>query len=373
MQAGYKIGLYTSPHLIDFTERIRINNTCIKKNKAAELIFEIKQLCEKNSLKEITFFEFTTALALYYFKLHETDFVILEAGMGGRWDATNIIIPLVSVITSISMDHEQYLGNTILAIAAEKAGIIKPGITLVSGVCQKNIQQFMIKHAHDSGSPHLMSGRDFHITKCGNGKFSYRGFNIKLSNMTCGLLGDHQFRNASLAISTALVMRNHGYEIDANAILKGIKLARWPGRLEQLRTKPAVIVDGAHNPDGWMALKNAMLKNLQYEKLILILGIMEDKDIKKMLKILTRDAYAIIVCRPKVGRAADRKTIEKFISFSEKKRVFWSDNSEVAYNKALSLAGNKDLICITGSLFLVGELRERIIKRMACTSGRIAL
>jgi dihydrofolate synthase / folylpolyglutamate synthase len=373
MRAGYKVGLYTSPHLIDFTERIKINDTCIPKTDVAELVSEIKQLCEKNELSHVTFFEFSTAMALHYFRIHRADLVIIETGMGGRWDATNIITPLVSIITSISMDHEKYLGKRILAIAAEKSGIIKPGIPLVCGVGRKNVREIILKRSNDLGSPCLIAGKDFKITKCDHGKFSFRGCNTIMQNMKCGLLGGHQQKNAALSIVAAVILRNLGYNIDSTSIREGILFTSWPGRFEQLRSAPAVIADGAHNPDGWRALKITLSNCFQHEKLILLLGVMEDKDVKKMLKILTRDAYAIIVCRPKVERAAGRETLEKFISFSEKKRVFWHDNSAVAYNKALSLAGEKDLICITGSLFLVGELREIITKRTASASGRIAL
>ena len=371
--AGYDTGLYTSPHLIDFTERIRINDDCIPQPVVTELVAEIKKICKKNALANITFFEFTTAMAFLYFKLRRSDPVIVETGMGGRWDATNIITPHVSIITSISVEHEKYLGKRILDIASEKAGIIKPGIPLICGVRSMTTLNVFRKRCGEEGSTMLVSGKDFIIRKRQSGNFSFNGLGIKLPNLHCGLAGDHQFRNAALAIVGALEMRKHGYEIDDATLKKGLQFVCWPGRLDQLCFHPTVIADGAHNPEGWRALKKALSSSFKYEKLIMVLGVMEDKSITKMLKILTPDASAIIVCRPKIDRAANLDMFEKFISFSGKKKVFWYEKSGDAYNKAIFLAGKNDLVCITGSLFLVGELREKILQRTACTSGRIAL
>jgi dihydrofolate synthase / folylpolyglutamate synthase len=371
--AGYAAGLYTSPHLTDFTERIRINDDCIPKAAVADLVSEIKKICKKNALTNITFFEFTTAMAFHYFRLRRADPVIVETGLGGRWDATNVIIPRVSIITSISMEHEQYLGSKIRDIAGEKAGIIKPGVPLVSGVCSSTAQDVFMKRCFHQGSTLLVSGRDFTIRKRQPGDFSFKGLGVTLPVLHSGLLGDHQFRNAALALAGALVMDSYGYRIDANSMSKGIQAARWPGRLEQLCSQPTVIADGAHNPQGWRTLKKAISTYFHCEKQIFILGAMQDKAIDKMLKILTHDAYAIIVCRPRLERAAGMDFFEKFISFSSKKRVFWIEKSTDAYSKALSLAGEKDIVCITGSLFLVGELREAILKNTACSSGRIPM
>jgi dihydrofolate synthase/folylpolyglutamate synthase len=373
IHAGYKTGLYTSPHLTDFTERIRINDDCIPQTVVAELVHKIKKICEKNDLANITFFEFTTAMAFHYFRLRRADPVIIETGLGGKWDATNVITPHVSIITSISMEHEKYLGKRIRDIAGEKAGIIKQGIPLVSGVCSSTVQDIFRRRCLDMESPLLVSGRDFTIRKRKPGNFSFKGLGIRLPLLQSGLPGDHQLRNAALALVSALLMRRAGYRIDEHSMEKGVQFARWPGRLEQLCSDPTVIADGAHNPDGLRTLKKAISTYFQYEKQIFILGFMQDKDIDKMLKILTRDAYAIIVCSPRLERAAGREAFEKFISFSVKKRVFWIEKSADAYKKALALAGDKDIVCITGSLFLVGELREHILNNTASSSGRVPM
>jgi dihydrofolate synthase/folylpolyglutamate synthase len=218
-----------------------------------------------------------------------------------------------------------------------------------------------------------MKGRDFKVIKHARDILSFTGLHTRLKNMHCGLSGDHQLSNAALAIAGSLTMRSHGYRVDESALRAGIENVEWPGRLEQLSACPVVIADGAHNPEGWRMLKKAISACPKYKKRIFILGAMADKAIDAMLKILTTDAYAIIVCKPKIDRAAGRETIEKFISFSDRKRVFWIENSIQAYTKALSLAGGNDLIIIAGSLFLVGELREMILHKTPCASGRIAL
>lgn len=371
--AGYNAGLYTSPHLSDFTERIRIQDVCIPRKTVCELTADIKRICEKNDLNAVTFFEFTTALALQYFKLRHADPVIIETGMGGRCDATNCIAPRVSIITSISMDHEKYLGASLKAIAREKAGIIKPGIPLVCAVRSPAAQNIISMGCRDAGSPLLLKGRDFKAVKHAPGIFSFTGLKTTLPYMHCGLGGDHQMSNAALAVAAALSLRPQGYHVDDAALRAGIAHVQWPGRLEQLRSGPTVIADGAHNPEGWRMFKKAIAAYPEHAKRIFILGAMEDKAVAAMLKILTPEAYAIIVCRPKTGRAAGRETFEKFISFSDRKRVFWIEKSDQAYNKALSLAEKNDLVLITGSLFLVGELRELILKKTASSSGRIAM
>ena len=243
----------------------------------------------------------------------------------------------------------------------------------MSGVCSSTAQDVIRKRCLDEGSTLLVSGRDFTIRKRQPVNFSFKGLGVTLPVLRSGLPGEHQFQNAALALAGALLMRNYGYRIDAHSMEKGIQAARWPGRLEQLCSHPTVIADGAHNPQGWRALKKAISTCFQYKKQIFILGAMQDKAIDKMLKILTHDAYAIIVCRPRLERAADMEAFEKFISFSQKKRVFWIEKSTEAYSKALTLACDKDIICITGSLFLVGELREKILKKTGCSSGRIPL
>lgn len=372
-EAGYKAGLYTSPHLSDFTERIKINDSCIAKAHVEALVEEIRMVCQKESLFTITFFEFATALALLYFYRKGADPVIVETGMGGAYDATNCLTPVLTAITSISLDHQKYLGLTISAIASEKAGIIKSGVPLICGARQKKVRKLFQNRCRITGSEMLCIDDDFLTKKNASGRFIFEGRGVLLQDLSSGLSGDHQLDNAAVAIAGAAMLRQQGYDISDAAIGRGIRHVRWPGRLELLGRSPDIIADGAHNPEAWLALKQFIGQNYRGKKQIFVLGILQDKNIGEMVRLVAEDAYALIFCKPESDRAAGYKMLENFISFSEKKKVFWIENSLAAYVQALGMAEKNDLICITGSLFLVGELREKILKQSKQSSGRIGL
>ncbi|MEI6127260.1 MAG: folylpolyglutamate synthase/dihydrofolate synthase family protein [Pseudomonadota bacterium] len=373
-KSGCRTGLYISPHLIDFTERIRINDTQIPGERVIQLTADIKRICEQHALHHITFFEFVTAMAFKYFEEEKADPVIVEVGMGGRYDATNVIKPLVSIITSISLEHQKYLGKTLSLIAGEKAGIIKKNAPVISGAHQARVHAIISQNCKIQGSPLYRLGADITYRKTGQGTFNYKGTTLQLSSLHAGLRGDHQIKNASLAVAAAELLRNSNYCISSQNIVDGISEAFWPGRIEVVREQPTVILDGAHNPEGWRVLKATLKKDFSYKRLILLLGIMEDKNIQQMLKILTPGAYAIIFCRPEMERAANKDLLEKFIRFSFRNRVFWIDTSKEALEKALSMAmRTDDLLCITGSLFLVGEIRELMLNKKLSSPGRIGL
>ncbi len=372
-EAGYTAGLYTSPHLSDFTERIRINDACIAKAAAAALVDEIRTVCQKKSLSTITFFEFSTALAFLYFYRKGADPVIVETGMGGSYDATNCLAPVLTVITAISLEHQKYLGLTIKAIATEKAGIIKPGIPLVSGARQKAVRKLLQDKCRDAGSDMLCIDEDFQTNKNADGGFTFEGRGMLFRDMSSGLAGDHQLDNAALAIAGADVLRKRGLDISDAAIRRGAGHVRWPGRLERLKSSPDIIADGAHNPEAWLALKNFIAHTYGDKRHIFVLGVLQDKNMEQMLSIVGENAFALIFCKPESDRGAGREMLENFISFSDEKKVFWCENSMDAYNLAIAMAEKNDLICITGSLFLVGELREKILKQPPRSSGRIAL
>ena len=372
MRAGYRAGLYTSPHLSDFTERIRIGGVPISKRVVAELVARIGMICDRESIPA-TFFEFATAMALHYFRIRGADPVIVETGMGGTFDATNCITPIASAITTISLDHQAYLGSTLSAIAAEKAGIIKPGIPVFCGARNTTARRIIGKKCHDSGSDLFFLGSDFSTRKRSGGGFDFTGTSAVIRGIKLPLAGDHQRDNAALALAVASHLDGAGYELGISALRNGIESARWPGRCELLATGPAVLADGAHNPEGARALAGAIETLYPGKRRILVLGFMRDKDIRAMLRILTRGAYATIVCRPEIDRSAGRDVLENFISFSSEKKVFWYEKSTEALAKALRLANADDLVCIAGSLYLVGELREIILNKRFKNSGRISL
>lgn len=359
-KAGYKTGLYTSPHLVTFTERIRINGREIEESKVVELTdrirFKIQDSEFKNELSKITFFEFTTAMAILYFMEEGVDIAVMETGMGGRLDATNVINPLVSLITNISIEHKEFLGDTIEAVAYEKAGIIKAGVPLVTGVAQPQAFQVIENVCSEKGAPLYRMGMDFSFQRKGKVIFSYNGIDEGFDDLTLNLTGSHQFSNASLAIASVELLRRNGFTISNEAIYEGLADVAWPGRLETISERPRIIIDGAHNPAGAEALTKAIADDLEFDRLFLILGIMADKDIEGIMAPLAPLAYEVILSRPEYERASPATallpTAKKYNSNST---AFETLKDAIDY--ARSRAAGDDIIIISGSLFTVGEAR----------------
>lgn len=359
-KAGYRVGLYTSPHLVDFAERIRINGREIDESTVIELTDRIRVKIQdsefRDELSKITFFEFTTAMAILYFVEEGVDIAVMETGMGGRFDATNVINPLVSVITNISIEHKEFLGDTIEAIAYEKAGIIKVGVPLVTGVAQPQAFQVIEKVCSERRAPLYRLGRDFSFQKKGANRLSYNGIEEGFDDLTLKLAGSYQYSNASIAIASAELMRKKGFAISTEAIYEGLADTTWPGRLETVSEKPRIIIDGAHNPAGAEALAGVISDELEFDKLYLILGIMADKDIEGIISPLAPMADEVILSRPEYERASPASallpTAKKYNSNST---AFESLKEAIDY--AGSRAAGDDLIIISGSLFTVGEAR----------------
>lgn len=372
-QSGLRAGLYTSPHLIDFRERITLTDRRITRQEVLTLISSIKDVCRKNGLNAVTFFEFVTAAAFLFFARQQADPVIIETGLGGRYDATNVVLPLISVITSIGMEHRKYLGNTLMEIAEQKAGIIKRGVPVVCGARQKKVVARIDTLASASKSPFYQLGRDFHVRKKAPSVFIYKGLKGKPVNLLSGLKGDHQFRNASLAAVSAEMLCAQGYAVTDQHIAEGIARAAWPGRLETVAAQPLIVADGAHNPDGWRALKKALAGYFSFDRLIYVIGLLQDKDLKPLSTVLLKDAYSAVFCRPDIDRAAGKPFIEKHIVFSAKKRIYWKDTAAEALKLALQTASPRDLVCVTGSLFIVGEIKQYLSGTADNKNMRVAL
>ncbi len=371
--SGYRAGLFTSPHLVSFTERIRINDREIQQGRVARLVQKIRNLCRENSLETITFFEFVTALALAYFAEEEADPVVVEVGMGGRLDATNVLQPMVSIITSISLEHQIYLGTTLKQIATEKAGIIKRSTPLVTGVRQPSVISVMRERCRQLNAPIFRAGKDIRGRKSGSGRFDYKGFDRTLTGLSPGLIGDHQIRNAILALGAAELLCRNGFNITEQGMRNGLQKARWPGRMEIVRRAPTIVLDGAHNPEAWQAMKKTLREYFSYKKLFMIIGVMQDKDIARMIEILTPGAHTVIFCKPKMERAAPKNLIVPYISRIAARTILWIDDTVEALHAALRRASSDDLVCVTGSLFTVGEAREYLIPSPAAATGRIPL
>jgi len=371
--AGYQTGLFTSPHLIDFCERIKINNTRISKKRVVELIRTIKTACRKNRLDNITFFEFTTAMAFLYFKQNNADPVIVESGLGGRLDATNIVDPLCAIITNAGLEHQKYLGRTLAEITGEKAGIIKKNRPLVCGVSQPNSRKIIETECKKKSSPVYFLKTDFRTKVLTENSFCYTSPFAEITEIRCGLRGRHQFSNAALAVKTAEILRGKAYRISNDHIRSGIGRVSWPGRLETVAQQPAVILDGAHNPAAWKCLKSVIEQEFIFNKLFLIIGILEDKNLKRFIELLPPLAHSSFFCKPAVPRAADKEILKKYIVFSDNNRLFWYDNSISALKETYAQAAPNDIILVTGSLFIVGEIRQYLQNKKTTVSGRIPL
>jgi dihydrofolate synthase/folylpolyglutamate synthase len=371
--SGYRAGLFTSPHLVSFTERIRINDREIAQRRVADLVTKIRYLCQNSNLETITFFEFITALALTYFAEEEADPVVVEVGMGGRLDATNVLQPMVSIITSISLEHQMYLGTSLKQIANEKAGIIKRATPLITGVRQPSVISVMRTRCKQLKARFYLAGTDIEGKKSGTARFNYKGFDRTLTGLSPSLIGDYQIRNATLALGAAELLCRSGINITEQSMRNGIQKARWPGRMERVGNAPTIVLDGAHNPEAWQAMKKSLRRYFSWKNLYMIIGVMQDKDISRMIEILTPGAHTVIFCKPKIERAASPGMIAEHISRRAAKTILWIDDTVAALQAALQKASADDLICVTGSLFTVGEAREYFIPSRAAVTGRIPL
>jgi len=354
---GYRVGLYTSPHLIRFTERIKVNGKEIEEREVAALTEWMKEEIEAAGIApRFTFFDFTTAMAFHYFKRKLVDLAVLEVGLGGRLDSTNVVDPLISVITNVAKDHEEHLGKSILKIAGEKAGIIKKGRPLITAATTPQALHLFSKVCREKESPFYRVGKEFRYARAEDGDFDYEGLNRKLWSVHLNLKGFHQIINAATAFGAMEVLEDLGYRVSTDAMIDGVREVEWPGRLEMVSFSPGVILDGAHNPAGALVLQESLEKEFQFQHLVLLIGIMKDKDIQSILQLLAPLADHIILTRPHTDRAASPLLLKKILGRSGKKAEIVEDLNE-AIARGLSLVGKEDLLCITGSLYTVGEAR----------------
>jgi dihydrofolate synthase/folylpolyglutamate synthase len=354
--AGYRTGLYTSPHLVSFRERMQINSQYIPQHRVVELARQIKQ--NQNPQEPPTFFEAVTAMALNYFAQENTEIDIIEVGMGGRLDATNLIQPQISMITNISLEHQEFLGNTLYQVAREKAGIIKPRIPVLSAAKQPGVRQLFASIAQEKGSDFYQLGLDFRVRRFQNG-FTYFGLQHKLKGLRTNLIGNHQMQNAGLALAACEVLDQMDWNIGSEHMRQGLQQAQWPGRMQLVQDRPKIMLDGAHNPEAIKVLAQCLNPSLEYQRLILVLGMMADKEIEKMLaQILPRADYAIFT-RPVYERALNPEEL-----LSRAKAWDVASHAEQSLPQALeqaqNLAAPEDLILVCGSLFTVGEALEHL-------------
>ncbi|RLC82837.1 MAG: bifunctional folylpolyglutamate synthase/dihydrofolate synthase [Chloroflexi bacterium] len=358
--AGYRTGLYISPHLHTFRERIRIGGELISEEDVVAGIESIRPMAEKTP--GLTTFEIITSLAFHLFAREQVDIAVVEVGLGGRLDATNVITPLAAVITSLSFDHTYLLGNTLASIAKEKAGIIKEGIPVVSAPQKPEALAVIEEVCQEKGAPLVLVGRDWSwrvltINLEGQEFEVLRDSIVIYRRLWIPLLGRHQFINATVAVACINELCNQGLGIPDKAVKEGLRQVRWPGRLEILQKRPFFVVDGAHNVDSANRLAEALQELFTWRRCILIFGASSDKDIPGMLRELLPLADEVLFASAHHPRATPPEKLAE-----EAKGLGYQSisvgNVREAVQKALAEAGPEDLICATGSLFLVAEARE---------------
>ncbi len=364
--AGYRVGMFTSPYLEAFTNRIGVNGQDIDQGKLASLVLRLQPLLDEINASElgpITQFEVTTALALCYYRETRVDLVVWEVGLGGRLDATNVVTPLVSVITNIGMDHTEVLGNTLAEIAGEKAGIIKRGVPLVTAVEEDEAWQVIAGQATDLHAPVWRLGHDFHYARQEFGidgqSFSYRDQAGDTMRFSILLLGEHQCRNAALAVAAVRQLEQLGLCISPEAYADGLKHTRWPGRLEIMSRQPFVLVDGAHNPHGTRVLRQALLDYFPGRKLVMVLGILKDKERQEMFGHLLPLASRVLFTAPQYGRATDPETLLQEAAAFVVPATTTASVPE-AIDQALDGLATDEVLLIAGSLYTVAEAREHL-------------
>jgi len=357
--SGYKTGLYTSPHLVRFNERITVGNRPVSNDNVVESYKAVKRVHYGD--REPTFFEFTTAMAFYEFGRQKVDWAVIETGMGGRLDATNIINPALSIITNISVEHREYLGNTIAQIAGERGGIIKSHTPVVTGIKQKRAVSVVKGIAKTKSAPFFLFGDDFRVRRNKSGNFTYFGIENNWHNLQTGLLGNYQVDNAALVIAACEVLNRKKTNISIASIREGLTNNNWPGRLEVVSKNPFILLDGAHNLIAARNLAKYLSDNLSNRNITLVIGILDDKPYKAMLTSLLPVCKRAIITSPKIDRALAPETLfavaESFIS-----NITIIPDVGEAVKYAIKTALPGDAVCIAGSLYLVGEAKEALEK-----------
>ena len=358
--AGYRAGFYSSPHLSSIRERFRLGDQYISEAAFARLV---NRLALQFAGREPTYFEFVTILALVWFAEEQAEVVILETGMGGRLDATNVVTPLVAIITDIGCDHQQFLGNTIEAIAGEKAGIVKPGIPVVCSGREPDALPVIRERCQALASPLFVLNQHFAGQRNGQGQLDYQPINGTVRHgLPLKLAGSHQAVNASLALA-ALELTAERFPVSDHALRLGLSQVFWPGRMELLAVRIGeqarrILLDGAHNEAGIQALVNTLQRNHTAQRLVLIWGNMADKQFGQAFHDLLALAGHLILTRTDSPRFAEPTDLWAQLPADCRSRAQCAAGFHQALLLAAELAGPADLICVAGSLYLVGRARQ---------------
>jgi dihydrofolate synthase/folylpolyglutamate synthase len=362
---NFHVGLFTSPHLVRVEERIKIGNKPIPTRSFCRWLTILRKRIEqliasKKLLSPPTYFELLTCLAFLYFDEQQVDMAVLEVGMGGRFDATNVVVPSVSVITTISGEHKKFLGETPSQIAFEKAGIVKRGIPVVCGVQESEALETIKKRAEELHAPFhaVFAGKRSFITQKAERRYSFVYKTGKENySFSPSLQGEHQGKNAAMAIVASEQLSKTWQRLEKEKIVEGIERTNWEGRLEVVSRNPLVILDGAHNEEGAQALKK-YFEDFPSSPLILVFAIMRDKEIVRIADILFPLANKIILTRFPYFRAALPEDIKKQAQGFQDRFVIESDVNR-AIDRAIRSAGSQGCVLAAGSLYLVGEFKKR--------------
>ena len=350
--AGCRVGLYTSPHLVDFCERIRIGERGIAPEEVVALVAELCR-CFTNRGLELTYFEFVTVLAFYYFALSRVEVAAVEVGLGGRFDATNVIASGVALITSIGLDHEEYLGHDLLGIAREKGGIIKAGMPTVVGKVGEEVGVTLREIAAERRSPIYFFGTDFDVKLWEDGAFDYHGLRWRAERLPLSLRGAYQRRNAAVALA-ALEHIQSRFPVCEKHIREGLAAVRWPGRLEVVQEKPLVVLDGAHNPQGVETLVEELPALLGGRRAKLLFGVMRDKRWAEMVPQLARVASEVVVTLVARPRGEDPHALAQVFAPFLPTRVV--EDAQEACRQLIQEAHPQEAVLVCGSLFLIGAV-----------------
>lgn len=366
-KAGFKTGLYTSPHLITFNERFCINGQMISDDHVVDAYKAVNSV--DIGKRKATFFEIATAMAFHYFSQENVEWAVIETGMGGRFDATNVIVPQVSVITNLSIEHTDYLGNTIKDLAREKGGIIKHHTPVVTGVSQPSGIEVLTRLAKEKSADFYQYKKQFSVRKDLNQEtYTYSGLYQTFKHLNKPLPGDHQKENLSLALAACeLIFKKFSssdkrYNLDLNLIREGLAIAFWPGRLEHIMQNPLVIIDGAHNLHAAKILSKYLTDTLKNKKLTLVLGILDDKPYDKMLGYLAPCAQHIIITKAKIDRSLEPEVLKKAVRKITQCPVTIIENVKDAVTHAVQISDKDDAVCIAGSLYVAGEARDELLR-----------
>ncbi|WP_026477081.1 bifunctional folylpolyglutamate synthase/dihydrofolate synthase [Alkaliphilus transvaalensis] len=365
--AGYKVGLYTSPYLETFTERIQINGENIPEERLAEITSLVKEKIQQmveEGRNHPTEFEVVTAIGFYYFAQEEVDFLVLEVGLGGRLDATNVVEnPLVSVITPVGYDHMQFLGDTLEKIAAEKGGIIKENSHVIVYPQADEATQVLKDICHEKNSEMLMvdfNKLEIHSSTIEEQTYTVDIFGKTYNHLEIHMAGIHQIYNSTSALAVVETLKHeYNVEISDEAVFKGLKEARWPGRLEIIKRDPLTIIDGAHNIHGAEALKKSIQSLLQDYSITLVIGMLADKDVEGYLDLIIPHVHRVVITEPDNPRAMEAEVLaEKLKKYN--KALYIGKTIPEATKIALEITDQQEAILCAGSLYMIGEARKYV-------------